>query len=167
MEHAALMSVFDRFGDFLHDRSRFAERNRTFAHRPAEVGAGDVIHGVIHRARARPDIVNRNDPRMFQLRDGTRLSPETFAAMRVGGEQRGDRLEGNEPIEADLPRQINDRHPASAEDVDQFVITNSRPRLPPFKCRSALAHRGCLGIFPRARPFERAFRAYFSDECTM
>ena len=61
MKHAALMRMLDRFGDFLHERGGFSQRDGPLAHRPAEIRTGDVIHRVIQRAGTRADIVNGND----------------------------------------------------------------------------------------------------------
>ncbi len=84
--------------------------------------------------------MNRNYARMFELRDRARLPPETFPAMCSRGERSGDRLERDETIKTDLPREINDRHPTAAEHVHKFVITNPGAGFPALGFRE-LAYR--------------------------
>ena len=60
---------------------------------------------------------------------GPRLAAEAFAAHRVGGRRRGERLERDRPAEAHIIREVDDAHPSASDLPPDEVRSDTRSRL--------------------------------------
>ena len=89
-----------------------------------------------HRRRrlARPDVVERADVRMRQLRDGPRLALEALAAARVVGEIAGEHLDRDVAIEPRVARAIDLAHAAGAERPEDLERAEPAARTQSRRC---------------------------------
>ena len=73
-----------------------------------------------------PDVVQRADVRMSELRDGARFAVEPFAELRIGGERVGQDLDRDRAVEARVARFVHLAHATGAKQRQDFVGAESR-----------------------------------------
>ncbi len=81
-----------------------------------EVGSLDVAHGDVVRAVDLAGLVDRDDVGVVDRRCQLRLTQEAGPERLVIGEVRRQQLQGHPPPQAALIRQVDDAHPAAADD---------------------------------------------------
>src|SRR5262245_50920523 len=102
-------------------------RQRTTSDCLFEAAAFDQPHGEVMLPLDAADVVDRNDLRMFEVSRSLRLRLEPLE-MRVRGPwTQGDHLEGDDPIEACLPRAIDYTLAAPSDLLNQFIVTKLAP----------------------------------------
>ena len=79
-------------------------------------------HGECHVVRV-PDVVNRQDVRMRDGRDGFGFPLEALALQRVASERRRENLDGNRAIEPAVARLVDLAHAAGPDRRHDFVRT--------------------------------------------
>ena len=62
---------------------------------------------------------------MVELRGGLGFRLKTLEGQRRGEVRVADHFQGDEPVEADLARAIDDAHAAAAEGFEQFVVAEA------------------------------------------
>src|SRR5262249_32091717 len=95
-------------------------------HRPARQFlrkrvALEVLHHEVRGAILLPDVVERADTRMIQLRDDARLTVEPLAELRIAGERLREDLDRDSAVEARVARLVHLPHAARAERREDFV----------------------------------------------
>ena len=89
-----------------------------------EVPPLDQLHGIERVPLMPPDLVDRHDVRMVETHNRLGLNQES-ADLRLGGELPGeDHLQRHHPIQADLPRLVNDPHPTAGNLFDEHVVAD-------------------------------------------
>ena len=87
-----------------------------------EAAARDQLHGEVLLAVVLADLVDRHDAGVVEQGDGLGLVLEP-AQLVVAGEHAGlDHLEGDGPVEADLPGLVDDAHAAAAQLLVDLVV---------------------------------------------
>ena len=87
-----------------------------------EVAALDQLHAEVVLAVVLADLVDRHDARVVEQGDGLGLVLEP-AQLGVVGQNAGlDHLEGDGPVEADLPGLVDDAHAAAAQLLVNLVV---------------------------------------------
>ena len=88
-----------------------------------EVRALDVFHGEKEvPLRRRAKVVDGDDVRVVQLGHRPRLAAETVGEVFVHADLQGQELDGDEPIQLDLPRLVHRAHAAATEHPEHFVL---------------------------------------------
>ena len=105
--------------------------------------AVDQLHDEVPRIDAadhrRPDVVQRADVRVGQLRDEAGLPLEAIAAARVGGERGSQHLDRDGPVEARVERAVDLAHPASADEGGDLEVSQ-----PAARCEARCLERALL-----------------------
>jgi hypothetical protein len=101
------------------------------------------------------DFVDRDDPRVLELRGGAGLGVEAGNLVLVRQFPRAQQLEGHDAPELALSREVHNSHPAPGDLADDFVITNDAGRLGRCRGRGLLLRNvgdsGLGGAFSRHR----------------
>jgi hypothetical protein len=134
MQHAALVRVMHRAG---HRRQQLRGPARPLrvprlAGRVqlAEVAALDEFHAEVMLPLVLPNLVDRHDVRMVEVRRGLRLRPKSLH-LRGRGEIAGpDHLERHRTLQTDLARQIHHTHAARRQFALQLIIAEGAPGRP-------------------------------------
>ena len=80
-----------------------------------QVAPLDVAHRDEEEVVGRPGLVDRDDVRMVDRRGELRLAQEPVTERLVLGEAGGEQLERDPPLEPQVLGQVDDAHPAEAE----------------------------------------------------
>ena len=130
-----------RLGDLHAVRDRLVERN-LFAREPrGESLALDILHDeVIDRARL-PDVVERADVRMIQLRDGAGFTLESLAEIGVIRERRLQDFNGDRAVEAGIACLVDFPHAAGADKDLDLIRAKAGPRSQ--QCEAIIAASSC------------------------
>ncbi len=84
----------------------------------------DELHRQIRHAVDPPDVVDRHDVRMPEPRRRLRLAAEPRGALAADQRRGADLLQRDQPAQGELPRPVDDAHPALADDFEELI---SRP----------------------------------------
>jgi hypothetical protein len=103
---------------------------------PVQAAAVDQLHAVEPLPVRLADLVDRHDGRVFELGRGLGLHAEAPQIDRARAQPRVDHLEGDDAVQALLPRPVDDPHPALGDSPQQLVVAQHA-------CRP-------LGAFPAA-----------------
>ena len=87
-----------------------------------EVAPLDELHAEVALAVVLADLVDRDDARVVEQRDGLGLVLEPPQLGVVGQHAGLDHLEGDGPVEADLPGLVDDAHAAAAQLLLDLVV---------------------------------------------
>ena len=84
--------------------------------------AFDQLHAEIALVLVMAHLVDRHDPRVVEQRDGLGLVLESAELVLARELRVADQLQGDAPIQTDLPGLVDDPHPPLTENLEQFVI---------------------------------------------
>jgi hypothetical protein len=85
--------------------------------------ARHVLHGNERRILVLADVEDRGDVLVLEPAGGTRLAREAVPRRQV--EPGGQHLDGDEPIDERIAREVDGAHPASPEEPDRLVTANA------------------------------------------
>ena len=71
------------------------------------------------------EFVDRENVRVRELRDAQRLALEACERVGIGGERRGEDLDGDEAVQARVARFPDFAHSARADGIEDFVRTEA------------------------------------------
>jgi hypothetical protein len=132
-------SVLMRRGKTAQDMPRilkgFAHRQWPMLEIPAKCFAFQVLHHQIIDSILLADIEQRADVRVLQSGDGPRLAPESFSALRIGGDGRGKDLDRNISIQASVASAVYLAHSTRADGTHNLVRSEVSPVCEPHLLR--------------------------------
>ncbi len=105
---------------------RLIDGNRSLRDARGERLAFEKLHHEEGGAVLLPDVEQRADVGVIQLRDRARLALEPLAELRSGGDLRGQRLDGDAAIEPRVAGLVDLAHAAGAQRADDFIRTETR-----------------------------------------
>ena len=121
VDDAARMRVRERLHDLRDEMQRFAPVElAALFHILLERDTVDELHDDILRFAA-AHVVDRNDIRVREHRDGLRLVAEAAAEVRVLGKVAFEHLDRHKAIEPVALGLVDDRHAAAADDIEQLI----------------------------------------------
>ena len=116
MHHAGAARGVERRGQVAHDPGDRGRIQPVLPDEPLpEALALDLVHDVIEEAGGVSRRVHRDDVRVAEPGDGTRLGEETAADRLVGGELGMDRLDGDPAVERGVGGEEDDAHAAATQ----------------------------------------------------
>ena len=92
-----------------------------------EAAAGRKLHGEVRQAVPVPVVVGLDDVRMGQGSHSLGLNLKSGPFLRTGVEARADHLEGDRPVQTNLPGPVDHAHAARREFVLNHIAGNGRP----------------------------------------
>jgi hypothetical protein len=98
---------------------------------PEMLGEGlsfDVLHDEKVDAVLVSDVMEGADVWMLKRGDGARLAFEPLTEIGIGGERRGQDLDGDQAIEPDVPGLVNLAHAAGSQRAQDFIRTEADAR---------------------------------------
>jgi hypothetical protein len=102
-------------------RRGLIERQRSSGEARRERLALQVLHHEEAAAVVLPDIVQRPDMRVIELRDGARLALEALIALAVGDELSGQNFYGDRSVQSRVARSVHFTHAARADERADLV----------------------------------------------
>ena len=121
MHDADAMRGAKGIGNLNRDSQRLAERQCTLLQPVSQRLAVEQLHDEERRAVVFPDVVQRADVRVGQLRDRARFAIEARAEMRISSERVRENLDRHCAVEPRVAGLVDLAHPASAEGGENFV----------------------------------------------
>ena len=91
-----------------------------------EAAAGKILHGDVSVALAEAAVVDLDHVRMAQSSHRFRLAQETLPLVRPGIGAGQQHLQGDGPVEAQVPRFVDDPRPAAPQHPLHFVERDPR-----------------------------------------
>jgi hypothetical protein len=113
------MRFTESVGDLRAVLKHLRERQRTARNATGERLAVEQLHDQV----VVPEVEERADVRMAQLRDRLRLALEASLPLRIVGELGRENLDGHRPIQPRVPRPVHLPHPARPDGGDDLVGT--------------------------------------------
>ena len=86
----------------------------------------DQLHAEIRPVLVFPDLVDRHNVRVVEVRRQLSLPQEPFALLEAGHRARLDHLERNQSLQSLMPGAVDDTHPAPGNFLDQFITADAR-----------------------------------------
>jgi hypothetical protein len=115
VDHAELVGIGKRVGDLAGDDQRLVHRKARLAAQPvAQRLAFDERHDIVEQALGLVRVVHRQDMGVGETRRDLDLAREPMGAEREG-DVAAEELDRDEPALPEVLRQIDRRHPASAD----------------------------------------------------
>ena len=115
VDDAALVGVVDGLGHLGHQPGRLARRQRAVGGLLGQAAALDEAHAEVVLALVLADLVDRHDVGVVEVGGRLGLDVEPLD-VGLGGELAGqDHLQGDRPVEADLPGLVDDAHAAAGD----------------------------------------------------
>jgi hypothetical protein len=109
--------------DLRRDVDRFSQRQRTRRQARAERLALQQFHDGVGHTVAGAELVERDDVRVREHRDGARFALEPREGSRVGRDGRRNDLDGDVPSDAAVVRAIDLAHASGAEEAFNLIGT--------------------------------------------
>ena len=127
MDHAVAMSPRERIGELAEDPAYLGRRQASFEAQPfGERLAAHVSHDEVPEAVDFAEAVEREDPRMRELRGDARLATKPLTAFGRLGEVGSEDLYGNEPLERALASEVDRTHAAASQRSHDLVLRSER-----------------------------------------
>ena len=126
---ALLVGTIERVGHLDPERQDLLGRKRALRQAVGQGLALEILHDEVVDTCFAPDVVERADVRMRELRDGARLAIEALPELGVLGELRRQHLDGDDAVQARVLRAIDLAHAAGADRRLDLVRTQTGPRL--------------------------------------
>ena len=124
VKDAALVGVVNGVGDLRHDPRGLArvvlEVSEGFFHPPAV----DQLHAEVALILEGADLVDRDDAGVVECGDGLGFVLKAADLIVAGEFGVADHLQGDLPVQADLPGAVDHSHAAPPEQTDQFVVAD-------------------------------------------
>jgi hypothetical protein len=121
MDDAGPVRLVERVSDLDRDPQRVVDVERAKFQTSLERFALQELHDQERPAVLVPDVVERADVGMIQLRDRPRLAVEPFAKLRVGGQRFGQDLDRDDAIEPRIASLIDLAHAARSDGGENLV----------------------------------------------
>src|SRR5215472_16587488 len=118
---------------------RIAPRQRSAFYQLAHRMAFEQLRNHIGRAVVKAHLVHRENVGMIQRGRGPRLLSKAPKAIGIIGQERRQYFDGNVSRQAQVSRLINLAHPAGADELMDFVVANSCPRLQRYRINQRFA----------------------------
>jgi hypothetical protein len=118
---AGAMRLGERIGDLEGVLNGPLDGKRPFPEMLGERLSFEVLHHQEIGAVLMADVVEGADVRMLKRGDGARLALEPLSEIGIGGERRGEDLDGDEAIEPDVPRLVHLAHAAGSQRAQDFI----------------------------------------------
>jgi hypothetical protein len=116
VDDAEVVGAAERGAHLLEDVDAARERHRTARELGAERRPDEVLHDEIELALFRlADVVDVDDVRVVDAVRGARLAEHPRTEVRLAAQIRANELEGDDAIDEDVARAIDDAHAAFAE----------------------------------------------------
>ena len=167
VKDAALVGVVDGIGDLRNDPRGLArvvhEFSEGFLHPPTV----DQLHAEIALILEGANLVDRDNAGVVECGDGFGFVLKTADLILAGELGVADHLQGDLPVQSDLPGPVDHSHAAPPEETDQFVVADianpltwgsrgggvmGRRRVGIVgRGRARIVGRGCAGIVGRGR----------------
>jgi hypothetical protein len=112
---SASQAGLERLGDLLRNRQRIVDPDRSTRDSLRQVLAFDQFHHQSGHVRAALEPENLRDVGMIQRRQDFRLALKAGEAVRIGGDRRGQHLQGDLALQVGIGGPIHLSHPALAE----------------------------------------------------
>jgi hypothetical protein len=122
VQHAAAVREVDRLGDDADVAHRLQRRQRVFAHQFGQAAALDVIHREVVLPLLLADLVDGDDVGVLEAGGGPGFLLEAAHVGFVGELPAQDHLQGDDAVEADLPRLEHHPHAAAGDLLQQLVV---------------------------------------------
>ena len=122
MRDAFGMRGLERLGDLDPEPDQFFDGYGPLSDPVLERRAVEILHDHARATVLLGDVMNGADVRMVQRGRRTRLSLEPAERVRIPGDGLGEKLERDEPVQADILGLVHDAHPASAYLPDDAVV---------------------------------------------
>jgi len=123
VKDTVLMSIMNGFSNGLQVPGGIERRQGPIPQQRCEILTCDQVHGKIMLSLVLTNLMDLDDVRVLQARDGFRLRPESLHLTLTGKAPAQDHLERDDPVQADLPGLVNDPHPAAGDFRQEFVIS--------------------------------------------
>jgi len=129
MQHTLAVGIVHRLRHCFHVAHGLGWGQRLRPHQPPKIRAGDVFHRVIRLALVFSHLEDGYDPRVLQTCGCLGFLSKALlkALTRVSAAQQ--EFERHDPIQASLPRPIDDPHAPVGDEVQQFVIADIGDKL--------------------------------------
>ena len=117
-----LMGVLHRLGDLDNQGGRLARRERTLGDSLGQTLALDKAHAEVMLALVLANLEDGDNAGMVQVGGGLGLEVEALDLGLARQVAREDHLEGDGPVEFDLPGFVDDAHAAAGDLALKFVV---------------------------------------------
>ncbi len=122
MHEPLLVGVFQRIANLRHDRQRLGGRELPRFHELPEVRAFHVFHEDVVKPARLAEVVDIDDVRVVELRQRARLAGKARDEIRRERIDWRQDFQRDESIELNLPRLVNDAHPAAPEQFEDLEL---------------------------------------------
>ena len=123
MKHAAAMGIFHGLGNGDHQLGRFTDIDVVPPNSFLQRAALQVFHRQEMRAFVSAEIIDGNDVRVIHIRRRRCLGVKSMHKITTGCRSANQHFQSNDAVDAELTRFVNDSHAASANFLQQFVVT--------------------------------------------
>ena len=117
----------DRVGQGLHQPGRRSDRHRRAGILLGQGAPLDQFQDQVGAAVMLADLEDLDDVGVLEARHGLRLGAEAGPDLGPGELPLADHLEGDRAVEPDLPRLVDDAHPAPAQLAEDLMPVDFRP----------------------------------------
>ena len=122
VEDAALVGMVDGPRYLSQSPGRLPRRVHHPVEPPIEASAVEQSHAEVMVALMLAHLVDRHDVRVVEVGHGLGLDAEPVDIGRAGEPAGQDHLQGHHTVQADLPRLVDDPHPAAGDLLKQLVV---------------------------------------------
>jgi hypothetical protein len=123
---AFFVRILQRVTDLWHDLERLLRREFAGLQRLPQIDAVHVLHQEKEVSSRLAEVVDRDDVRVAQLREGAGFTEEPLGERRILAHFRRQHFERDRAIESDLPRLVNGPHAALADELHNFELREVR-----------------------------------------
>jgi hypothetical protein len=138
VDHALAVGVVHGLGQLPHEHGGVAGRLRRTGDLLVQAAAVDVFQREVGAAVVLADLVDVDDVGVLELGGGLGLAAEAGPVVFVGVLAGADHLQGDRPLQAALPGQVDHAHAAAAEHAQDVVARHRRPVRGPVAFRPLL-----------------------------
>ena len=121
VQDSTLVGVMDGIGNRRHQPGRGGDVGGEIAKLLVQAGAGYQLHAEKALAVLPADLVDGYDVRVVEPRDGLGLVLKPDQLSLAGEFGRPDDLQGNQPVQCDLPCPVDNAHPSPAQLIEQLI----------------------------------------------
>jgi hypothetical protein len=126
MDDAPFVGMLHGAGQRQDELRRLPRRDGRTVQMLRQAAAADVLQRQIRAAVLLADLEDLHDARMLHLGDGFGFGAEAGQVLRAGVHARQHHLQRHQPIQAQLPRLIDDPHAAVADHLEDFEAGDVR-----------------------------------------
>jgi hypothetical protein len=122
MRDAFGMRGLERLGDLDPESHQLVDDNGPLGDPVFKRGADEILHDHARATVLLGDVVNGADVRMVQCRGRTRLPLEPAERVRISRDGLREKLQCDEPVEADILGLVHHAHPTRAHFAEDAVV---------------------------------------------